>query len=301
MKAGDFEIGFPGALFVFFFLRTLPGRCRVSPDFSAGAGREMNYQPGPNHMDRRILEDLRRIEFQEIHYNRPERNYFGFIRGDIPVLISAPHGAVHFRTKENRWKGEDEYTAALAVELGRLTGAYVVYLKNRAWEDPNNDDETLYKDFIRKVVKDCGIKFLIDLHGADRVHGFKIDVGTIRDTPPDCSCFGFKTIIRKAFSGFEKRVFNQRFHAARPWTITSFAWKQLGVKAAQFEISTDYRIVERKPDSTKAKADPNAEFRADGEKVLTLVSRLEWMIREIARKIETSTQACPPPLPPNHG
>lgn len=252
----------------------------------------MKEPSGQIHRDGRILEDLKRIEFQEIHYDLPDLNYFWFIGGNIPILISAPHGAVHFRTKEKRWKGEDEYTSSLAIVLGRLTGAHVIYLKNKAWEDPNNDDETQYKEFIRKAVKEHGIRFLIDLHGADPAHGFKIDVGTICDEPQGCSCPQYREIIESAFSGFDGHLFNRRFPASGPCTVTSFAWRQLGVESAQFEISSEYRVVERKPDSAKAKARLDTGFKADGEKVLALVSRLEWMIREIARRIESESRSC---------
>lgn len=240
----------------------------------------------------KILEELKRIEFQEIHYDQPDPDYFGFIRGEIPVMVSAPHGAVHFRTREKRWKGEDEYTSSLAIVLGRLTGAHVIYLRNRACEDPNNDDNTRYKDFIRQAVGEYGIRFLIDLHGADPAHGFKVDVGTISDELPNCSCPGCREIIAGAFSGFDGGLFNRRFQASRPCTVTSFAWRQLGVESAQFEISAEYRVVERKPDSAKARAGLGSRFRADGEKVLTLVSRMERMILEIARRMEADSRPC---------
>ncbi len=98
-----------------------------------------------------ILREIRQIEFNQINYDEPSPDYFGYIQGHIPILISAPHGAKHFRTKEARWKEEDAYTASLAIKLGELTGARVTYVKNRAGEDPNNDVHTRYKDRMKQA------------------------------------------------------------------------------------------------------------------------------------------------------
>src|SRR5512138_3629410 len=74
------------------------------------------------------LRNMRKTEFQDIQCNKLSRDYFGYNKGSIPILISAPHGAKHYRTEEGRWKSEDAYTSSLAIELGRMTGAHVLYL-----------------------------------------------------------------------------------------------------------------------------------------------------------------------------
>ena len=68
------------------------------------------------------LQDIRNIEFSRIDYNRESEDYFEIIEGKIPVLLSAPHGAKHYRN--GSFKEEDEYTASLAIKLGKITGAY---------------------------------------------------------------------------------------------------------------------------------------------------------------------------------
>ena len=62
-----------------------------------------------------ILQDIRNIEFSRIDYNRESEDYFEIIEGEIPVLLSAPHGAKHYRN--GSFKEEDEYTASLAIKL----------------------------------------------------------------------------------------------------------------------------------------------------------------------------------------
>ena len=249
--------GLAAALLVFL---ALPGR---------GSGEEQMSS---------MLREIRAIEFNQINYDVPSRDYFGYIKGHIPILISAPHGAKHFRTKEARWKDEDAYTASLAIKLGELTGAHVMYVKNRAGEDPNNDVCTRYKDSLKKVVEQNHIKFVLDLHGAGKSQPFKVDVGTFSNDTQNSSCPTFKGTIAKAFQGYEPQIFNQRFRARGPGTVTCYARKTLGVESAQVEINAKCRIVDSKTSS----------FKAEGPEVLDLVGRLEKLILAINRQIENS-------------
>ena len=223
-----------------------------------------------------LSDDIRDIEISDIQCNRPNADYFGYVEGSIPILISAPHGAKHYRASENRWKAEDAYTSSWAIKLGRLTGAHVLYVKNKTDEDPNNDLRSRYKDFLGKVVKEKGIRFVIDLHGADWDEPFKIDVGIRDDRAERSSCPTFKPIIEGAFRDFDAGLFNKRFSARKPCTITSFARNTLGIEAAQFEINARYRLVQR-----GSNPDPDADEAA----VLDLMGRFQEMVAAIDRKI----------------
>ena len=220
-----------------------------------------------------ILQDMRNIEFGLIDYDTPADPYFSYVKGTIPILISAPHGAKHFRTKENRWKPEDAYTSSLAIELGKLTGAHVLYAKNKAGEDPNNDLGTEYKKFLEKAVWENHIRFILDLHGSDSHRPYKVDVGIMDNAITRCSSPTYREIITKNFSGFEPQVFNKNFSARGPGTITYFAKTTLGIEAAQIEINANYRIIESK----------SKRFRADPRKVLELVRRLQDLILAVKR------------------
>ncbi len=248
---------------------------------------KIKSNPSPD----RILEEIRQTEYNEIRYNEESTDYYGFIQGTIPILISAPHGAKHFRRRENRWKGEDEYTASLAIELGRMTGAYVIYVKNKTNEDPNNDPSSRYKMAVSKAVKQYHIKFLLDIHGSDAGRPYKVDIGIISNESGKGSCPNFREIIQEVFSDFEPKIFNKKFCANDVCTMTSFAKNKLGIEAAQVEINARYRIVERKPDSSKARAGIEPHFRANGKDVLDMVANLERMILGIDQKIKECTLA----------
>lgn len=264
----------------------LPNAVQIQQkEMSSISGQDKESSQSPDQ----LLEEIRRIEYDEIQYDKESLDYFGFIKGKIPILISAPHGAEHFRRRENRWKGEDEYTASLAIELGKLTGAYVIYVKNKTWEDPNNDPSSKYKKAVAKAVKQYHIKFLMDLHGSDERRPYKVDIGIISNQAGRSSCPTYKKIIQEAFSGFEPKIFNQKFCANDACTMTFFAKNELGIQAAQIEINAKYRIVDRKPDSAKAKAGIEPHFKANGKDVLALITRLERMIVGIDRIVENNT------------
>jgi hypothetical protein len=235
----------------------------------------MNYN-GYSGESMGIIDDIRQVEKNDIKRNMPSETYYGYVRGQIPILISAPHGARHYRACESRWKAEDAYTSSLAVVLGRLTGAHVIYLKNKAAEDPNSDIQSRYKDFLANIVRENRIQFLIDLHGAHRDQPFKIDVGTLDDSTEKSSCPTYKPIIAEAFRDYDGALFNKQFLAKSPGTITSFAKNDLGIEAAQFEVNALCRILGSRS---------NPSLRANEQNVLDLVERLQNMIAAITEKI----------------
>ena len=244
-----------------------------------------------------LLEDIKRIEFDEIDYHKLSECYFQVVEGNIPILISAPHGARHLRPEIKAgkvvsvWKEEDEYTAALVIELGRLTEAHIIYVKNKTIEDSNFEEVTEYKRAVRDIIDKHGIKFLADIHGADEDNEFDVDVGIISERDTECSCPIMKPTIEECFKGFRKPLFNQKFSGASTGTVTYFASKVCGIEAAQFEINAKYRIVERKPDSSKALLNIRPDFKAEEKNVLKMLKKLEKMIIAIAKKAWTEEYA----------
>jgi hypothetical protein len=222
----------------------------------------------------KLLEEIRDIEFSQIKYNEQRAAYFDYIEGRIPILISAPHGTKHYRQCDGKgyWKEEDAYTSSLAIILGKLTGAHVLYTRYKTKEDPNNELSCGYKKFLRKIVEEYRIKFIVDLHGASVNQPFSVDVGVMSDAPENCSCPDFRPIIQQDFQGLEEKLFNKHFVAASCGTITSFARNDLGIEAAQFEINARYRIVQSRS---------NPAIRAREQDVLNMITRFQRMILDI--------------------
>ena len=87
----------------------------------------------------------------------------------------------------------------------------------------------------------------------------------------------------------EPPIFNRKdFKARKPETVTSFARIVCGIEAAQVEINAAYRIVERKPDSTKALAGKDPFFRADSKDVLMVFDTLKKTVQKISEKSQIS-------------
>src|SRR5258708_39534613 len=83
------------------------------------------------------------------------------MRGSKPILISAPHSVRHWR--DNNWKQEEEYTAALAYLLHQETGAHFIYGRYMLNPDPHDDaDRGPYKRAIDDLVALTSIRLLID-------------------------------------------------------------------------------------------------------------------------------------------
>lgn len=234
----------------------------------------------------KLIEEIREIEFERIKYDEESEDYFETQEGSIPILISAPHGARHLR--KGKWKEEDEYTASIAIKLAEATGAHVIYVKNKTVEDSNYTKETRYKAKVRNIIGNNGIKFLLDIHGVNKNRPFKICVGTRYNNNNESSCPTYKDTIEEVLKDFqEPPIFNRRnFKAKKKETITSFARKECGIESAQVEINARYRIVERKPDSSKAMSGKEPVFKAEEKDVLDLFNHLKIMILRIRDKIE---------------
>jgi len=130
--------------------------------------------------------------------NQPLDKSFGIIEGEGAVLISAPHGCINNRPTINALHAPDDNTGALAVEIGRLTGAHVIYGTYTVDDanfyhyipDPGDSDyytpayqqyvgELLpYKERLKRYIENHPeIKLVIDYHGANYKRYFAADLG----------------------------------------------------------------------------------------------------------------------------
>lgn len=210
-----------------------------------------------------LLERLRALEQIVVYRELPpvgERPY-RCERGDFPVLISAPHGAAH--TRNGRFKPEDEYTTGLARLIAAETGAHVIYATYLNPADPNWDRESAYKLCLHKIVERHKIQFVLDLHGMRNAYKIGLAVGTMNGR----SCPQQQPLIEQTLAQHRFRPITQEDAAAHEklqWdtvvfnyskftggltshTITRFASQTLGVPAAQVELCSAARIVERGP------------------------------------------------------
>jgi len=106
--------------------------------------------------------------------------WFKITRGNNPVLISAPHACMHVRDGVS--KMQEEYTGAIALYLAELCDCHAIFTRYKAFEDPNWQSNSDYKQAIEALVSDCDIKFCIDLHGMRNIYHMGVALGTINGT-----------------------------------------------------------------------------------------------------------------------
>lgn len=228
----------------------------------------------------------RLIEYEwDVRYRMPALNgdaEFKHAPGIAPVLLSAPHGAAH--TRNGRLKEEDEFTAAMALLVGELTGAHALYARRLSDTDPNYYRDAPYKQYLAEIVRKYHIRFVIDLHGASERHGIGIALGTMdRQSCPD----HYETILnvlgKLGFhleAGHLQRLdVDNLFKGAggeRQETITRYARQSLGVPAAQFELNPRLRVVQTMPFASYSKP-----FRGHPEMIRRTVDLFVHLVEAI--------------------
>lgn len=230
---------------------------------------------------------LRQFEETQVSYRDDPpagQPAFRYLPGTRPVLISAPHGALHWRAGE--WKGEDEYTAALAYVLAEQSGAHALYTVRRIRPDPNFDDNTDYKRVLAGLLHEHNIELVLDLHGARRGRDFGLEVGTMSGvTCPDYEAMiiqhlEWQGFVRNHRRSLDRLWVNRLFKGgARQRTVTRFVWEHWGVNAAQIEINAHLRVVRRKPDALLYASEP--DFAADPVRLRRTMQALIKIIRAV--------------------
>ncbi len=205
-----------------------------------------------------ILERLIQLEAEIQYHAPPEQGQpeFEVLPGTIPVLLSAPHGAVH--TRYGRLKFEDEYTAAISRLVAEQTGAHVIYAHRLSNTDPNFYAGVPYKQALQRIVDKAKIGFVLDVHGSSARRDFGLALGTIQGRAcPDHRVLIMRTLAAMGFDSdlphHSRLDVDQVFPGAgnsKVETVTRFAWRKLGVPAAQIEINAHLRIVWRKQDAS---------------------------------------------------
>ncbi len=214
---------------------------------------DVRYQEPPAEVDRRI----------------------GSLRGALPVLLSAPHSAVHTRRGEP--KEEEEFTAAMACLVAELTDAHALYARRRSPTDPGWYPDVPYKRRLGRIVARDGIQFVLDIHGMAPSRDLGIALGTMGGR----SCPERRHVLvrrledhgfRREGEGLDRLDVDGTFTGqgvSGQETVTSYTWQKLGVPCAQLELHPGLRVVERREDATLPRP-----FHGDPERMRRTVRAL---------------------------
>ncbi len=169
------------------------------------------------------------------------------IRGEVPIIVSAPHASVHERMSKP--KRQEFYTGAISVILHSLTGCHTLYTNRVMKSDPNYYDDSSYKTKLAEIVKENEVKFLIDLHGTgpERDHDCYPGTGVGNEFLLDNSDYlseleTFAELNQLSLGGLDV------FPAAKQQTVTKYAARVLEVPAIQLEINRRLREPDKNPE-----------------------------------------------------
>ena len=95
------------------------------------------------------------------------------ISGTNPVLLSAPHAVNQFRGEDVR--DAEKYTGAITRFISRATNSFAIF-QMFTHQDPNTDEESMYKNAVINLIESYNIKMLIDIHSSKFKDDADIDI-----------------------------------------------------------------------------------------------------------------------------
>ena len=91
--------------------------------------------------------------------------WFEVIQRRSPIILSAPHSTRPLREGKRRFS-DGGGTAALALALGELTDATVIYTTYEGPSDPNYYDDNAYKEALAHLIQEKKPLLVLDFHGS---------------------------------------------------------------------------------------------------------------------------------------
>ena len=181
-------------------------------------------------MDGEALEALRYFS-DETH---PQS--FVTLAGRGPVLLSAPHAVL--QTRSGRLKAAERYTGMLCLLLNRRYDVPCLYKSRHLTDDANHDPTSPYRDEVCRLIREDGVRCVLDLH-------------QLRPDRPMALCIGTgwgrhlrglsvaPVLVRKAFAcrGLLPVTLDDPFSAAADHTVSATA-ARTGAAAMQLEINS---------------------------------------------------------------
>ena len=170
-----------------------------------------------------------------------KKKSFRVIKGNIPVIISAPHSVKQLR--EGKVKEAENQTGAIASIFSEETDCFAIYKTYNNQDDANYDIENnKYKEEIKKIIKENDIRILLDIHGAKDEHNFDIDLGTAYGENINNNI----EILKRLKNYFKKYKIenvteNKIFKADSIRTISKYINEETKIPCIQLEISWKYR------------------------------------------------------------
>ncbi len=167
---------------------------------------------------------------------------YTFIKGNIPILLSAPHAVKQQRN--GKVKVQDSYTGGITEYLCNTCNTYGIIRNHNVLDDPNTDNSGpgfAYKQKILNTIKEYDIKLLLDIHGCSDYHNFDFCIGTNNGE----NINGRKDILEFLYNKLTtigKTVIDECFKANLNENVSRYISHHSTIPCIQLEISTQFRI-----------------------------------------------------------
>ena len=175
-------------------------------------------------------DEINKLENEEIE------NDFIILKGNIPILFSAPHTMIQNR-EDGTIKFNEPYTKAILLYLNKYFRTYSIIKNIDTGIDSNRDNYDKYNVEMRRLIKEHNIKLVIDIHGAAKEREFDVEFGTLNNLSAD-----FSTIkeLEEAFTenGITNISYNEPFKGG---AITQGIFGLTDIDVIQLEINQKFR------------------------------------------------------------
>ena len=175
-------------------------------------------------------DEINKLENEEIE------NDFIILKGNIPILFSAPHTMIQNR-EDGTIKFNEPYTKAILLYLNKYFRTYSIIKNIDTGIDSNRDNYDKYNVEMRRLIKEHNIKLVIDIHGAAKEREFDVEFGTLNNLSAD-----FSTIkeLEEAFieNGITNISYNEPFKGG---AITQGIFGLTDIDVIQLEINGKFR------------------------------------------------------------
>jgi hypothetical protein len=166
------------------------------------------------------------------------KNWFEIRHGTAPIVITATHSTRPLRDGKRRFS-DGGGTAALALAIGKMTGATVLYTTYEGPSDPNMSEDDAFKRALEDILRRGSTTLVLDVHGSHPFRSYDVDLGT----RCGASLFGRQDFLEELILQLNregiKSISANRFRAMGRGTITAFANRH-GVPAIQLEINATW-------------------------------------------------------------
>lgn len=158
------------------------------------------------------------------------------LAGHGAVLVSAPHRVEHARNGAVKCAEPD--AGRLAQLLHDRMGCPAIYRCGASLEDPNYDDASGYRDEIVRIVRDGGVRAVLDLHEMGDRHRSMVEIGTGHGRNIDGRT-DLTDVIVRAFEarGIEPVTVDAVFPAAGPRTVSADVARRSSALCFQIEMN----------------------------------------------------------------